>query len=138
MWSLIICALNFIINLRIARHNICISSLLLQNCLRWKMQVNWIKYILLVLKMSELFNLSILIMLHIVVNVALFDDATQNLVFNVLVLDVWNQHVLTQSEPHIRHVHYHHCNFFFSDFLVVSDIENLENVFVLLCTRRPA
>ena len=137
-WILIIYTLNIIINLRITRHNICVPRLLLKDSLRLKMQVNRINNILLILEISQLFNLCVLIKLHVVVNVSLLDNAVEHFVFDVFVLNIWNKDILTECETHIWQVHYHHCYFFFTDLLVVPDVKNLEYVFILICTRWPA
>lgn len=137
-WVQIIHTLNIIVELRVASHYICVPCLLLKNRLWLEMQVHSINYIFLILNIIKLFDLCVLIELHIVVNIALLDNAVEYFIFDVFVLNVWNQHILTQSETHIRQVHYHHCYFFFTDLLIVSDIENFKYIFVLFWTRLPA
>ena len=102
------------------------------------MQVNRINNILLILEIGQLFDLCVLIKLHVVVNISLLNNAVEHFVFDVFVLNIWNKDILTECETHIWQVHYHHCYFFFNDLLVVPDVKNLEYVFVLICTRGPA
>ena len=71
--------------------------------------------------------------LHIVVNTALLNYAVQYFILYVLVLNVWNQHILTQNKTHIGHIHYHHIYFLFSYFIIISNVKNLKQVFIQVC-----